>query len=187
MRLFVAIDLDEEAREAIGAEQRRLAQAFGPDCTLKWTRPADMHLTLAFLGEIDQSRGAVVVEALRADVAAAPFIIAFARLGIFPPHGAPSVLWLGVGAGGREVIAVQRVIADRLERAGVTLEHRRYHPHLTLARWRRARGADRERVMAADRETEVARVSVGSVTLYQSHLSSAGPSYTALARARLES
>src|SRR5260370_21262848 len=122
MRLFLAIDVDEEAREAIGAEQRSLAQAFGPDCTLKWTRPDDMHLTLAFLGEIDESRGAVVVEAMRADVAAAPFIIAFARLGVFPPHGAPSVLWLGAGVGGRGGIAGQRVVADRLGRAGGTLE-----------------------------------------------------------------
>jgi len=187
MRLFVAIDLDENAREAIGAEQRRLMHALGTVRSLRWVRPADMHLTLAFLGETDQSRAQAIVGAMGAALAATPFVIAFTGLGVFPPRGAPSVLWIGVGAGRHELIAVERAVADRLERAGVARERRPYHPHLTLARWRAARPGDRQRVVGADSGGDVARVTVASVVLYQSRLASTGPTYNVLARAPLES
>ena len=187
MRLFVAIDLDDEARRAIAVEQTRLARELGGEerSSLRLVRPEQMHLTLAFLGETDQARGAAVVEALDAPLSEAPFTIVFAGLGVFPPRGAPIVLWLGVTSGHREVTSVQRQIADRLAHAGVAPERRPYHPHLTLARWRTARQADRERALAADRSHEVARVDVGAATLYQSRLSPSGSSYTALATARL--
>ena len=186
MRLFVAIDLDDAARAAIGDEQNRLMRAFGrKDRSLRWVRPEQMHLTLVFVGNVDDGRAASIVEAMEADIAAPPFTIVFARLGVFPPYGAPSVLWLGVAAGVREAIAVQRAVAERLERLDVPRERRPYHPHLTLARWRTSKPSDRRKVAEADRADEAARVGVASVTLYRSSLSAAGPSYAALARARL--
>jgi 2'-5' RNA ligase len=148
-------------------------------------RPEQMHLTLAFLGEVENGRGVSVVEAMRADLDALAFAIVFAGLGVFPPHGAPRVLWLGVRAGHDAAIVVQRQVADRLAQAGIAFERRAYHPHLTLARWRTAAPADRRRALAADRGADIARVNVTAVTLYQSHLSSSGPSYTALAQAAL--
>ena len=185
MRLFVAIDLDENAREAIGAEQRRLMHALGTVRSLRWVRPADMHLTLAFLGETDQSRAQAIVGAMGAALAATPFVIAFTGLGVFPPRGAPSVLWIGVGAGRHELIAVERAVADRLERAGVARERRPYHPHLTLARWRESRPSDRQRALAHAPTGAIARARIAGATLYQSRLSPAGPTYTALTHANL--
>ena len=187
MRLFVAIDLDDDARAAIVAEQNRLKRALtGVDpSSARWVGPEGMHLTLAFLGEVDDARGAAIVDAMQADVDAAPFRMAFAGLGVFPPRGAPSVLWVGVTTGLREVMSVQQLVAGRLARIGVELEKRPYHPHLTLARWRGARHGDRRRVMAADLGAEVAQVDVAAVTLHQSRLSSSGSRYTTLARAEL--
>src|SRR5439155_5471748 len=123
MRLFVAVELDENARWAIGAEQKRLMSTrAGSSKSLRWVRPEQMHLTLVFVGNVDDAVGASIVDAMSGEVAAEPFTLAFGRLGIFPPRGDPSVLWLGVTDGVREAVALQRAVADRLEPAGVARE-----------------------------------------------------------------
>ena len=185
MRLFIAIDLDDDARRDIAAEQKRLMRELAGASSLRMVRPEQMHLTLAFLGEVDEVRGAAIGDAMRGDVKAGPFPIVYAGLGVFPPHGAPRVLWLGVTTGRDDAIAVQRQIADRLTRVGIEPEQRAFHPHLTLARWRTSTPSDRRRLLAADRGAQIARVDAAAVTLYQSRLSPSGPSYTALATAAL--
>ena len=188
VRLFTAIELHDDARQAIAAEQRRIAGVLGRGAaaSLKWTRPEHMHLTLVFLGEIEEAQAPAVIDAMGADIdEAEPFSIVFAGLGLFPPHRAPRVLWLGLSTGATEAIELQRQVAERLSPTGVTIEERTFHPHLTLARWREARNADRRRIAAVDHGAEVARVDVGAVTLYQSRLSSSGSTYTVLARAPL--
>jgi 2'-5' RNA ligase len=98
------------------------------------------------------------------------------------------VLWIGVGAGARQIGEVQREVAARCTGAGVELEGRPFTPHLTLGRWRaskRTRRADALRALSADPLTPVAHLTVDHVTLYQSRLSSEGSTYTALARANL--
>ena len=98
MRLFAAIDLNDEVRTAIAAEQKHIAAEFGhaDRSSLKWVQPAQMHLTLVFLGEIAAAAVPPIVDAVSASLKVAPFTVAFERLGVFPPHGAPRVLWLGV-------------------------------------------------------------------------------------------
>jgi 2'-5' RNA ligase len=186
MRLFVAIDLNDEARRSIAAEQKRIADALAAQrsSTLKWVRPDHMHLTLAFLGEVNEGHALPVIEAMGSEISdAKPFAIALGGLGVFPPHGAPRVLWLGLLEGAGAVVNVQRGVVDRLSALGITLDERVFHPHLTLARWRRSRPADRRLVAGADRGAAIARVEVLGVTLYQSRLSSSEPTYTALVRA----
>jgi 2'-5' RNA ligase len=188
MRLFTAIELNEDARRAIAAEQKRIAGVLGrdPESSLKWIRPERMHLTLVFLGEIEEAHAPAVIDAMGEAIdEAEPFPIVFAGLGLFLARGTPRVLWLGVSTGATEAIELRRRVAERLLPTGVTIEERAFHPHLTLARWRETRHAVRARVAAADRGAEVARVDVGAVTLYQSRLSSSGPTYTMLARAPL--
>jgi 2'-5' RNA ligase len=186
MRLFAALDLTDEARGLIAAEQKRIAGALeGADrSALRFVRPEHIHLTLVFVGEVDEPRGVSIVEAMRADIAQRPFRLVFSGLGAFPPHGAPRVLWLGVSDGAQHAVELQQRVARRLEGVGVGPEGRPFRPHLTLARWRERGPADR-RVTAPAHSAEVAKVDVEAVTLFQSRLSSSGPAYTALAHARL--
>jgi RNA 2',3'-cyclic 3'-phosphodiesterase len=187
MRLFVAIDLDDAARVAIADEQKRLMRAFGrSDRSLRGVRPEQMHLTLVFIGNIDDGRTPSLMDAMREDIGMTPFTIAFARTGVFPPHGAPSILWLGVSHGASDAVSVQRIVADRLEKFGVERERRAYYPHLTLGRWRASRASDRRRAAEASRVSEVARIDVEAVTLYRSHFGTPGRGVgDALATARL--
>jgi 2'-5' RNA ligase len=185
LRLFVALDLDDDARRAIARVQRRVATALGADRLMKAVDPAHMHLTLVFLGEMAERTVPGIVDTLSTDIDVRPFAAEYQGLGVFPPSGAPRILWLGVGHGGSEIIRLQREAARRLEGLGVALERRPFHPHLTLARWRSSRATDRERALSAESRATVARVNVDHVTLYQSRLSPAGPVYTALTRANL--
>jgi 2'-5' RNA ligase len=186
MRLFVAIDLDQGARQAIASEQARLKKALGDRSSLKWVRDEQMHLTLVFLGEVTDDRAPQVVDSINQSIDAVPFDASFEGVGMFPPHGPPRVLWIGIGRGAQELIAVQRELAGRVRRLGIELEDRAFHPHLTLARWRESRAVDRSRIAEAVKATSViARVHVDHATLYRSRLSPSGSSYTPLARATL--
>jgi 2'-5' RNA ligase len=186
MRLFIALDLNDDARAAIGAEQTRLAAALRGTSrsSIRWVRPDHMHLTLVFLGEVDEARAEAVIEETRRDVALPPFDLMLAGAGVFPPRGAPNVLWIGVTAGAETAIALQAELTQRVARHGVTLETRPFRPHLTVGRWRDSRSADRDRVLTAG-DRVVARLHVDHATLYESRLSPAGLSYTPLARANL--
>jgi 2'-5' RNA ligase len=185
MRLFIAIDLDPAAREAIAAEQARLKKAIGDRSSLKWVRDGQMHLTLVFLGEVAEDRAPRLIDTIERPIAQPPFEASFEGIGMFPAHGAPRVLWIGVGAGAHEMIAVERELAGRLRQLEIAVEDRPFHPHLTLARWRESGSADRRRVGDATGPTTIARIHVGHVTLYRSRLSPSGSTYTPLARATL--
>lgn len=185
MRLFAAIDLTDEVRGAIAAEQKRIAAIVGKGASLRWVRPAHMHLTLVFLGEVAEAAVPQIVDALSPSFAIARFTAVFDHLGVFPPHGGPRVLWLGVTEGAGETVDLQRQVVQRLERVGVPLEPRPFHPHLTLGRWRNSRPSDARRALEADGQAVVARLPVDGVTLYQSQLGPAGPTHTARVRATL--
>jgi len=188
MRLFIAVDLSEEAREAMAAEQKRIAAALGGTKTSlhpKWVRPEHAHLTLVFLGNVDASRVPAVVEAVGGDVDLAPFDMVLEGAGAFPPRGAPRVLWIGTTTGATELTVLQRLLSSRLAGLGVELETRPFHPHLTLGRWRESRPSDRDHALAAARPGAIARVHVRYATLYESRLSSSGAAYSALTRANL--
>lgn len=186
MRLFVAVDLSEDARRAIAAEQKRIAVALADASKrLKWVRPEHMHLTLVFLGGVEEARVPAVVDAVGRDVDAPPFDVTFAGAGVFPPDRAPRALWVGVGAGASELTALQQEVAQRIASLGVALDDRPFSPHLTLGRWRTSRASDGRRAVAAVRQNAIARARVTRATLYDSHLSSSGPTYTVLARANL--
>jgi 2'-5' RNA ligase len=186
VRLFIAIDLDEAARTAIAEEQRRLNTAIGQSrATIKWVRPEQMHLTLVFLGEVPEARAPAIVDAISQPIDQPSFDLAFTGIGVFPPRGAPNVLWIGASTGETASIELQRRVADRVGQLGVPLERRPFHPHLTLARFKESRPGDRAAVLAAGADRVVAAVHVDHATLYQSRLSSQGPAYSALARATL--
>jgi RNA 2',3'-cyclic 3'-phosphodiesterase len=198
MRLFVAVDLPDDAKQAIAAHQKRLAGPLSKSKEgLKLVEPSRMHLTLLFIGEAQDARVPAIVESMNAPASMPPFDVTFGGVGVFPPRGAPRVLWMGIADGAAPLERLQHDVAERVRAVGTVFDDRPFHPHLTLGRWR---GADRRRpaagrrstperlrreVAALDRSDRIACVRVTRATLYQSRLSSSGPAYTALAHANL--
>jgi 2'-5' RNA ligase len=192
MRLFVAVDLPEETKRLIAAEQTLIAAPLvRSGSSLKLVAPERMHLTLLFLGEVQEARVPAVIEAMNTAVDLPAFDMAFGGGGMFPARGAPRVLWMGVTEGAAPLTSLQDEIAERIRGLGIAFDDRPFHPHLTLGRWRESNSdrAARGRIRREGGPLRGSGVAVGvrvtRATLYQSRLSSSGPAYTALAHATL--
>jgi 2'-5' RNA ligase len=191
MRLFVAVDLDERVRGAAAAcgrdlrdqvesGRRRLAPAGA-----SWVAPQNMHLTLRFLGEVDEERAAQLSRSIAQPFETAPFELALGGLGLFPPAGRPRVLWIGVSEGAAQVAEVYREVERRLDLLGFEREERPFRAHLTLARFREPASIEVRTLVGQGMGAEAGRCLVRDVVLYESRLSPKGPTYNALAHGRL--
>lgn len=133
-RLFVALEMPEEAVAGLVRLCSGLPGA-------SWTDPADLHLTLRFIGEVDHDTFVEIGQGLH-EIMLRPFELTLKGLGLFPPRGEPRHLWAGVEDGA--VVEPLRRRVDRVvDAAGVPRERRRFVPHVTLARFREPPPADR--------------------------------------------
>jgi 2'-5' RNA ligase len=127
-RLFVALDLPADIKKSLTP----LARGLGD---VRWTSPDQQHVTLRFIGEIDNGRANDVADALSL-VPGRPFELQLKGIGHFPPRGEPKVIWTGV-AGNPELKDLKRRIDKALKQAGLGSDQQKYTPHVTLARLRR--------------------------------------------------
>lgn len=190
MRLFFALALDEPLRlraaHVAGKLQQRLADARSGRA-VKWVEPENLHITMRFLGEVDEVRAQRLIERSREPLADASFEITVGSAGAFPPAGSPRVLWIGAGAGAEAARKVFDDLGARLSSLGFGPEQQAYTPHMTLGRVReidRARGNEL-REWLAEVPAQLGTQRVTCVTLYRSHLSSAGPRYDVVAEVPL--
>jgi 2'-5' RNA ligase len=182
MRLFTAIELGADvcARAAALVDTlRRRAAASAPQAKITWVAPHRMHLTLRFIGEVDDQRAESILAALRAPVTIEPFDVRWERLGSFPPRGAPRVLWAGVASGHAELARAERAVSERLAAVGIPPEDRSYSPHLTLARVREPAGL-KAAPLFEGLDGTLGETRVNAITLFRSHLSPKGPTYIAM-------
>jgi 2'-5' RNA ligase len=134
-RAFVAVVPSDAVLDALDARVRPLA---GRAPALRWLPRHQWHLTLAFLGEVDDAT--VLTHALEtATRDVAPFTIELAGAGAFPAPRRASILWVGVGAGASELTTLASVIRDATAGPTGPGDDRPYHPHLTIARAARPR------------------------------------------------
>lgn len=175
MRAFVALEIPRELREALARFQEEL-RAVGLD--VRWTPSEQIHLTLKFLGEIEEAR----VDPLRRDLEAGAARHPAPRLqivgiGAFPEQGPPRVVWAGCRG-------LDPGIADAVDvaaaRQGVLRESRAFVPHLTLGRVKAA-GRLREAIGAA-RERRFGRMAPKELVLFRSTLRPSGAVHEAVAR-----
>ncbi len=133
LRLFVAIELPDEWTDALASMQVELERK-GLE-RLRWVRSEGIHLTLKFLGEVDEAALAGVTGAVRRAAAhAAPFSLTLGRSGVFGPPSRPRVLWTGVGGNTGALDHLWRTVEEEMNGLGFPSERRGFSPHLTLAR-----------------------------------------------------
>jgi 2'-5' RNA ligase len=184
MRLFVAVELDAYARQVAEGVAKDLAHRLGSTVRPRWVRPENMHLTVRFIGHVAADRTGSILDALRPPLSIAPFELVLGDCGMFASQGAPTVLWIGVREGLASLQAMQRRFNDRLLPFGVEAETRPYSGHLTLARVKGAPRGSSAMAREAVRTTRFPAVSctISEVTVFESRLSSSGPTYVPLLR-----
>ena len=185
MRLFVAVEIGDtlSARAAeLSRELQRRAADVAPGAKITWI-PADrLHLTVRFIGEVDDARAQAVCGALKPALAPGAFDLTLHGAGAFPKTGSPRVLWVGVTGGREPLLAIEREITSRLTPLGIEEEDRAYSPHLTLARVREPAGLRTARLLEGLTGGEIGTTRIDAITLFQSKLSPKGPTYTPLLR-----
>lgn len=183
-RLFTAIELAPALRQAVVAYQSQAARLVDPGGrALRLTPPDQFHLTLVFLGQIDDGLASRIQALMKAPLDSAPFTLTTGAAGVFASRGTPKVWWLGIEQGLPALEHLHRVLSRRLVEAGVVLEQRAYQPHLTLGRWReRERGL---RVPTLPAPPVMPAQQVTEVTLFESRLHARGAEHRVLARAPL--
>mgnify|MGYP001825645570 CR=1 FL=1 len=185
IRTFVAVKLDSALCHS-AAELIRELHAPGADA--KWVSPENLHLTLKFLGDVDAREIHQVCRAVGGAVEdASPVELEIRGAGAFPNARRPRTVWLGVGKGREEMVALNRRIEPALQELGYPKEARRYQPHLTIGRIRRSGPGVLElgTLLGRYADFEVGRTRVGEVIVFSSELGRSGPTYEVLARAAL--
>ncbi|MBI5194612.1 MAG: RNA 2',3'-cyclic phosphodiesterase [Nitrospirae bacterium] len=197
MRCFISIAIPEDIKKKMSAIQERMKRS-GAD--VSWTKPDGMHLTLKFLGEIEEKRVAKIETAMNIACAGiTPFSLQVSGIGVFPPPPPipplnkggvggvvsrgrhPRVMWIGLNENGNNLIKIQRGIEYQLEEIGFPAEKRRFSPHITLGRVRSNRNLSQlSAIMDGDRNTEIGGFSVSAVHLIKSDLRPEGALYTEL-------
>jgi 2'-5' RNA ligase len=187
MRVFIAIDIDEKTRAAIADVQEQLnAKVDIKKGDVKWVEPKNIHLTLKFLGEIDDSKLPEIQE-ITEQVAEAHknFTLDIESVGSFGGRSA-KVVWVGAGKGTEELLVLQKDLDSRLEQSGYPKEDREFSAHLTICRVRNPKaGLKLAEAVRQFEKLKLGSISANAVCVYQSQLTSEGPIYTQLASFKL--
>jgi len=199
MRLFIALDIDDEIRERI-ARFAEGVSGFAPDA--RWARPDSLHVTLKFIGEQPEPIREEINGAL-GSIAVSEVALQFRGYGFFPSAKAPRVFWIGIEAG-PELATLAAAVDQQTARLGVPKEDRAFSPHLTLARGG-ARGVSSsgsphrhkddgpnrrfqrlQEKLSARPTPEFGTMTAHEFFLYQSELGRGGSRYTKLSRFALK-
>jgi 2'-5' RNA ligase len=184
VRSFVAVNLSDEVRAALSKAEADLRKAGGD---VRWVPPQNFHLTLVFLGNVEQDKLGGIASAIREAVAGVkPFDIEFVGVGGLPRPDRPRVIYVDVKDEGGNLAKLNEKIAAALVTFDVKQEDRRYIPHMTLGRVSSPRGlsalVDATRKFAGQ---SFGLLTVRSVELMLSDLRPSGPVYTVAAKVEL--
>jgi 2'-5' RNA ligase len=184
-RLFLAVDLAISVVERLAVLQREWSQRIDDeDVRIKWVDPANIHVTLKFLGETEKTLVPMLEEVL-ADLARPlfPFEVSCQRVGAFPNPRRARILWAGLDPKGAEVMALLPQAIERdLEPLGFARDAREFHPHVTLGRVKSKKRYDMSPIVDEFADFDFGQSYVKDIILYESTLTRKGAEYTVLNR-----
>jgi len=188
MRVFIAIDINDEIRAALSNLQQQLQSKVAlKKGDVKWVEPKNIHLTLKFLGEIKDEQVVDVCNIVK-DVAGRHknFELDIELVGYFGGRSA-RVLWVGTGKGNDKLLSLQKDIEQQLSSAGWPPEQRKFAGHLTLCRVKNSQAGLKLAAMTEEyKDFRLGTIEADSVSVYQSRLTPSGPIYTVLGNYKLK-
>ena len=187
IRAFVGFSLPAEVKETLEDIQFDLMDMV-PENAINWNKPANLHLTLAFLGDNNQPEQiGQVCEAL--DTLAADhgkIALRMGPLGCFPRKRNPKVIYAGVQGQTKQLFKLKENLDAILEPIGYEPEQRKYTPHLTLGYVRKPDQVERAKFPFGSHLPEVEWTN-GTLHLYHSYKSKKGPVYKKIHSVKLGS
>lgn len=168
IRLFAGIEIPDDVQDALMALERPIAGA-------RWVEAANLHLTLRFIGDIDE-RTAAAVDAALEQVRGTPFALSLAGLGTFGEGRRLHTLWAGVRPSEPLAILQGRTEAA-CRRAGLAPETRKFTPHVTVARLKAPPEEAIARLLAGEALFAAGPFPVTRFVLYSSHAVDGGRHY----------
>ncbi len=176
IRLFVAIAPPRDARA-------RLSSLCGGVPAARWVNPGNLHLTLRFIGEIEEPGVEDIVFALRA-IRMAPFPLTLSGVGHFESRKRVRQIWAGI-LSSPELMDLQKRVDAALNRAGIIPDGKRFTPHVTLARLREVKPEAVGAWLQANGPFRGFPFTVAGFTLFASYLGGEGPIYRPVEEFRL--
>ncbi|HSQ92142.1 MAG TPA: RNA 2',3'-cyclic phosphodiesterase [Nitrospiraceae bacterium] len=200
IRAFLAVELSQELRAELATIQQELKRNIEPEMKqnmrISWAQPASIHLTIKFLGDMDEQVIDPLLVAVEQAIGNQTAVnVPLERIGVFPRPQNPRVLWVGPsenwerGAEAQRVVGIHDAVEHACEGLGFLRETKPFSPHLTFARIRageRHIGAALAQGGVLDRPLSLDSLAVESVVLMKSELRPTGSVYTRLWEARLK-
>jgi 2'-5' RNA ligase len=185
LRTFIAVPLDKSIRDRLVTLQDKLA---GSGAEVKWVEAENLHVTLLFLGEVDERELVPVCRAVTGGCQRlATFGLTAEHVGCFPNPRRPRTLWVGVGQGRQEVCELHDLLEPPLLELGCyRREDRPYTPHVTLGRVKSTRPQNElELMLGRLGKWQGGQMQAREVLVLSSELTPRGPIYSVLSRAKL--
>ncbi len=213
MRVFIAIELPAEIKNALSGIQEKLKiELLTPSSSeilalrartlpfrakmnsgresISWVKSQNLHLTLRFLGDIS-SEQLIQIKQLITEITktASGFKIKLEALGVFPNAHAPRIVWIGTNRPPLELKQLAKQLETKLPVSGIPQEERSFRAHITIGRIK-SRLVTSDLKKAFDKvEKDVINASwelkCGRITLFESTLGPGGPTYTVLEKFKI--
>ncbi len=184
VRTFLALPLDEPIVRRLAEAQAALAAVAAH---IRWVEPQNLHLTVKFLGDVENDRLSDVCEVAEEIASQSdPFEITVRGLVPAPPSGSMRMVWVGVEEPTARLERMQGLLEEAYAGLGFKMENRRFHPHLTLGRVKSGQNVQRLRAAVEEfARTDFGVQPVEEIVVFSSRLTPEGPIYSPLKKAEL--
>jgi 2'-5' RNA ligase len=179
VRTFIALNLDGSLLESIKKVIEKLASS---KAGVKWVAPQNVHLTLKFLGNVEEARLPDIYAACeRAASGSEPMELEIRQLGCFPNSKRPRVVWLGIEKDSEALIQLQNKVEHELELVGFPSENRKFTAHLTIGRVKGQQGISKLcQLIEEENNIFVGSMRADNFSVMKSRLLPSGPIYSEL-------
>ncbi|MDD5455241.1 MAG: RNA 2',3'-cyclic phosphodiesterase [Candidatus Ratteibacteria bacterium] len=179
MRCFIAIPLPKYTHEELAKIQSQLKET---KADVAWVKTDNIHLTLKFLGNVDETKIQLISQKLKDSLSkCVSFETDIGKLGAFPTLSNPRVIWIGIDKNEDKIKNLQKITEEILGPFGFEKETRPFHPHLTLGRVRDKKNIQKltEKLKSLPLP-QLKPITVDKIILFQSILKPTGAEYNTL-------
>lgn len=187
IRSFIAVNIGVTTVRALAEEQARLRRAVGArGVEVRWVAPQNLHVTLAFLGQVTEPMVAAIEDALEPVARRfSPLELTAKGLGVFPDARRPRVVWAGLEDPGQNLAALHAAISEALGGMGFDLDDKPFRSHVTIGRVRDGDGEALAAALAEAGERVYGAFTARDIACYRSDLRPTGADYALLWRVPL--